>query len=136
MTEKQSNFKKDMQKMGLAGITAIFAVQCTHPIDSMRVRMQLQDHKVKKYRNLFHGIYTCAKEEGIVKGNYKGIVAASLREGVYRTLALGLYEPIKRTLNGDTPPNQVPSWKKFAAGAMSGCIGSIAGNPLDILKVR
>lgn len=59
-----------------------------------------------------------------------------MREGVYRTLALGLYEPIKRTLNGDTPADQVPTWKKFAAGAMSGAIGSIAGNPVDILKVK
>ena len=59
-----------------------------------------------------------------------------MRESVYRTLALGLYEPVKRTLNGNTPADKAPAWKKFAAGAISGAIGSTAGNPMDILKVK
>jgi len=81
-------------------------------------------------------LYVVAKDEGVVKGNYKGIVAAIARESVYRTLAIGLYEPIKRELAGDVPANKVPTWKKFASGALAGMIGSTAGNPLDILKVR
>ena len=48
--------------MGLAGITAIFAVFCTHPIDTIRVRMQLQDHKVKPYKNMWQGMYRIARE--------------------------------------------------------------------------
>lgn len=76
------------------------------------------------------------QEQGLVNGTYRGLGAACLRESVYRTLALGLYEPFKRVLHGDGPPEKMPTWKKFAAGAMAGAVGSTAGNPLDILKVK
>ena len=52
---------------------------------------------------MIQGMYRMYKEQGLRYGNYRGLGAACLRESVYRTLALGLYEPIKRVLNGDTP---------------------------------
>ena len=52
-----------------------------------------------------------------------------MREASYSTLRLGLYEPIKRNL-GD----EGAIWSKFAAGALSGMIGSAIANPADLLK--
>jgi hypothetical protein len=37
---------------------------------------------------------------------------------------------------GETDPRDTPLWLKFAAGSMSGAVGSIIGNPFDTLKVR
>ena len=59
-----------------------------------------------------------------------------MREASYSTLRLGLYEPIKRQL-GEEPAGQPQAiWKKFAAGALSGMIGSALANPADLLKTR
>ncbi len=74
-----------------------------------------------------------AKEEGWKKGVYKGIEASCFREATYSTLRLGLYEPIKRGL-GKNQDGAI--WKKFAAGALSGIIGSAISNPADLLKTR
>jgi len=46
-----------------------------------------------------------------------------------------LYEPIKRAL-GATDPANTPTWKKYAAGALSGLLGSGIANPADLLKTR
>jgi hypothetical protein len=75
-----------------------------------------------------------SKNEGI-KGLYKGITATWLRESVYSTLRIGLYEPFKVQFGG-TDPEHTPIWIKFAAASMAGMIGSILGNPIDLLKVR
>ena len=74
-----------------------------------------------------------AKEEGIKKGIYKGIEGAWMRESVYSTLRLGLYEPIKRAAGV-----KKDSWmiSKFLAGSASGLIGSVLANPADLLKIR
>jgi hypothetical protein len=48
-------------------------------------------------------------------------------------LRLGLYEPIKRSLGSD---KKGAIWKKFAAGALSGIVGSAIANPADLLKTR
>ena len=81
------------------------------------------------------GIFKIASEEGLRKGIYKGLLASCARESVYSSLRLGLYEPIKRTLSPNEGVKQ-PVWIKFAAGALSGLIGSAIANPADLLKTR
>jgi hypothetical protein len=58
-----------------------------------------------------------------------------MRESIYSSLRLGLYEPFKRIL-GATDPKNTPFYLKFLAGGMSGFIGSALANPTDLLKVR
>jgi hypothetical protein len=58
-----------------------------------------------------------------------------MREAVYSSIRLGLYEPFKIML-GETDPKHTPLWMKFAAGSLSGAVGSVIGNPFDTLKVR
>jgi hypothetical protein len=64
---------------------------------------------------------------------WKGIGAAWLREASYTSLRLGLYAPIKHAMGVKNDSHFV---FKFAAGSAAGAIGSIAGNPFDVLKTR
>lgn len=124
--------------MFLAGIASICAGVCTHPIDTCKIRLQIQvplANGTKKYKNLVHGIYVIGTEEGLRNGIYKGIGASCAREASYSSLRLGLYEPIKRMI-GSGPGQQNAMWKKFAAGGLSGAIGSAIANPADLLKTR
>lgn len=77
-------------------------------------------------------IKVIAKEEGVA-AFWKGIGAAWLREASYTSLRLGLYDPIKHAM-GVTKDSAF--FFKFAAGSLAGAIGSIAGNPFDVLKTR
>ena len=132
----KSNFKTDMQRAGLAGIASMISASCCHPIDTIKIRMQLQPvmpDGTKKYPNMLSGMRIIAMEEGMRKGIYKGIEGALLRESVYSTLRLGLYEPIKRVTGVKKDSN--PVWK-FLAGGASGLIGSGLANPADLLKIR
>jgi hypothetical protein len=65
---------------------------------------------------------------------WKGVNAAWLREASYTSLRLGLYEPIKVLFGADHP--SAPFYKKFLSGSAAGAIGSIAGNPFDVLKTK
>ena len=73
------------------------------------------------------------KDEGMA-AFYKGINAAWLREASYTSLRLGLYEPLKDVIGAEG--KDASFLKKFLAGALSGGIGSIAGNPFDVTKTR
>jgi hypothetical protein len=87
----------------------------------------------KKYKNMLQGILLVNKEEGLRRGIYKGIEGAWMRESVYSTLRLGLYEPIKRQMGVTKDSNMM--WK-FLAGSASGLIGSTIANPFDLIKIR
>lgn len=128
--------KGDVYRALLAGFASMIAVSFTHPIDTIKIRMQLQQKAAdgtKKYPNMVSGIAIIAREEGIRSGIYKGIEGAWMRESVYSTLRLGLYEPIKRGMGLKKDSSAV---YKFIAGGMSGLIGSGLANPADLLKIR
>lgn len=119
-------------------MASVCAASVTHPLETVKTRMQMQDVAKKgakniQYGNIFKGFYVIVQNEGFL-AIYKGIKASWLRESVYSTLRLGLYEPIKQVI-GCTGHND-PFYKKFAAAAASGAIGSFMASPLDLLKLR
>ena len=62
------------------------------------------------------------------------VTASLMREAVYSTIRLGAYEPVKE-LFGASKHNS-PLWKKLAAGATTGAVGSAIATPTDLVRVR
>ena len=65
----------------------------------------------------------------------KGVTASCIREVFYSGLRLGLYEPTKHAM-GATDRHNTPLYIKFAAGAVTGALGSALTTPFDLVKVR
>ena len=128
-----STYQELLRNVSAAGSSAVIAVTGIHPIDVIKTRLQVTS-KTHDYKKLgIHGtIRTIAKEEGI-PAFWKGIGAAWLRESSYTSLRLGLYGPIKKALNIQKDSN---FFMKFLAGSLAGGLGSIVGNPFDVLKTR
>eukprot|EP00605_Chrysophyceae_sp_TOSAG23-4_P002453 GSChrysophyteH1.ASY1.ANO1.2712.1 assembled CDS len=124
-----------LKGMGAAGISAVTTVTFIHPIDLLKTRLQVSgDGGGRNYKSLGIGgtIRIIAREEGIASF-WKGIPAAWLREASYTSLRLGLYDPIKKIM-GVKPDSMFIL--KFTAGSLAGALGSIVGNPFDVLKTR
>lgn len=119
-----------LTQIGMAGSSAVITVTFIHPIDVVKTRIQIGDGSmgvVSTTRQVVNG-------EG-VGALWKGVNAAWLREASYTSLRLGLYEPCKIAF-GCTTPESTTFLKKFAAGSAAGALGSIAGNPFDVLKTQ
>lgn len=136
MNKESSQFRKDLIQLCLGGITVVTAGFTVHPIDTVKIRMQLKSNKLadgtRKYKSLPHGLWKIANEEGIRRGIMKGVEASCLREGSYSTLRIGLYEPIKRQIGGEDGK----VWKKFISAGVAGAIASAIANPADVIKTR
>lgn len=121
-----------IQQVGMAGTAAVITVTFIHPIDVVKTRIQISS----EYSAL--GMGGTAKKivggEG-VSALWKGVNAAWLRESSYTSLRLGLYEPCKVAF-GCTTPENTTFVKKFCAGSAAGALGSLAGNPFDVLKTK
>jgi hypothetical protein len=116
----------------MAGTAAVITVTFIHPIDVVKTRIQISP----EYASLgMPGTFKrIAGNEGVA-ALWKGVNAAWLRESSYTSLRLGLYEPCKVAF-GCTSPETTTFAKKFAAGSAAGALGSIAGNPFDVLKTK
>jgi hypothetical protein len=100
----------------------------------VKTRLQVSGDGGRNYKSLGIGgtVRVVAAEEGVA-AFWKGIGPAWLREASYTSLRLGLYDPIKQVMGVKKDSNFI---LKFAAGSAAGAIGSIAGNPFDVLKTR
>lgn len=111
------------QSMALGGSSAVFAVNFTHPIETVKTRMQVSGL----------GISTTVSEvakEGI-PSFWKGLGFAWGREISYTSIKLGAYAPVRDWLGAGA---DAPFYMKFLAGAITGGVGSAVGNPFDVMK--
>eukprot|EP00577_Skeletonema_sp_RCC1716_P017634 CAMPEP_0113400810 /NCGR_PEP_ID=MMETSP0013_2-20120614/16334_1 /TAXON_ID=2843 ORGANISM="Skeletonema costatum, Strain 1716" /NCGR_SAMPLE_ID=MMETSP0013_2 /ASSEMBLY_ACC=CAM_ASM_000158 /LENGTH=274 /DNA_ID=CAMNT_0000285929 /DNA_START=131 /DNA_END=952 /DNA_ORIENTATION=- /assembly_acc=CAM_ASM_000158 len=120
-----SNKPSLLQSTALGGTAAMFAVNFTHPIELVKTRVQVSNEGI---------IATCSstmRNEGVA-AFWKGIPWAYCREGSYTAIRLGAYAPVRDAIGAGAP--DAPAHMKFLAGALTGAVGSVAGNPFDVLK--
>jgi hypothetical protein len=113
----------------------VITVTGIHPIDVVKTRLQVSGGEgTRNYKALgiSGSVKVIAAEEGI-SAFWKGIGAAWLREASYTSLRLGLYGPIKKVMGIKNDSHFI---MKFSAGSLAGALGSIVGNPFDVLKTR
>ncbi|KAL4376507.1 hypothetical protein GQ457_02G016530 [Hibiscus cannabinus] len=145
------------------GIASIVAGCSTHPLDLIKVRMQLQGETQAPNPSLqplrpslsLHSKPASAvhlrpsasarvgpiatgirifKTEGVA-ALFSGVSATMLRQTLYSTTRMGIYDILKHKWS-DPHTKTMPLARKIAAGLIAGGIGAAIGNPADVAMVR
>ncbi|XP_074579996.1 mitochondrial uncoupling protein 5-like [Curcuma longa] len=151
------------------GVASVVAGCSTHPLDLVKVRMQLQGEYVSPAVSglrpvvALHGTAGVAtlphhhpaplppprrpgpiavgvqilRTEGAA-ALFSGVSATVLRQTLYSTTRMGLYDMLKRKWSGsgNDGAGSLPLHRKVAAGLFAGGIGAVVGNPADVAMVR
>ncbi|XP_059436113.1 mitochondrial uncoupling protein 5-like [Corylus avellana] len=147
------------------GIASIVAGASTHPLDLIKVRMQLHGEphlSNPAYRPALAGSSTgynmslhvappppprvgpisigarIVQAEGMA-ALFSGVSATVLRQTLYSTTRMGLYDILKRKWShnsGSESGNNLPLTRKISAGLIAGGVGAAVGNPADVAMVR
>ncbi|KAL2349028.1 hypothetical protein Fmac_003028 [Flemingia macrophylla] len=140
------------------GIASIIAGCSTHPLDLIKVRMQLQGENPTALTRpaslafqpgstvhvappmpqprvgpIAVGI-RLVQQEGIA-ALFSGVSATVLRQTLYSTTRMGLYDVLK-TKWTDPAAGTMPLGRKIEAGLIAGGVGAAVGNPADVAMVR
>ncbi|XP_075320550.1 mitochondrial brown fat uncoupling protein 1 isoform X3 [Odontesthes bonariensis] len=90
-------------KMASAGAAACVADLITFPLDTAKVRLQIQGEKSAvegiRYRGVFGTISTMIRTEG-PKSLYNGLVAGLQRQLCFASIRIGLYDTVKDFYTG------------------------------------
>uniref|UniRef100_A0A665UQL3 Dicarboxylate carrier UCP2 n=1 Tax=Echeneis naucrates TaxID=173247 RepID=A0A665UQL3_ECHNA len=124
-------------KMASAGAAACIADIVTFPLDTAKVRLQIQGEKKAvegiRYRGVFGTISTMIRTEG-PKSLYNGLVAGLQRQLCFASIRIGLYDNVKNFYTGgkDNPGVLV----RILAGCTTGAMAVSFAQPTDVVKVR
>lgn len=148
------------------GIASIIAGCSTHPLDLIKVRMQLQGENAPKPNpvqilrpalafgqtgtttihvgstpvpqprvGLISVGVRLVQQEGVT-ALFSGISATVLRQTLYSTTRMGLYEVLKNKWTDREAGGTMPLVRKIEAGLIAGGVGAAIGNPADVAMVR
>uniref|UniRef100_UPI0037E7D55E mitochondrial brown fat uncoupling protein 1 n=1 Tax=Semicossyphus pulcher TaxID=241346 RepID=UPI0037E7D55E len=124
-------------KMASAGAAACIADIVTFPLDTAKVRLQIQGEKTAvggiRYKGVFGTISTMIRTEG-PKSLYNGLVAGLQRQLCFASIRIGLYDNVKNFYTGgkDNPGVLV----RILAGCTTGAMAVSFAQPTDVVKVR
>ncbi|KAI1083952.1 putative dicarboxylate carrier protein [Whalleya microplaca] len=113
------------------GTASSLAACVTHPLDLVKVRLQLRSGDAPK--NTIGTFLHILRSDGPT-GLYNGLTASLLRQMTYSTVRFGVYEDLKRRY---TPEGTKPSLPLLIGlSTFSGFLGGISGNAADVTNVR
>eukprot|EP00760_Papus_ankaliazontas_P033555 PhM_4_TR6428/c0_g1_i1/m.86490 len=116
-----------------AAVAGGTAALLTHPMDVVRLRMQLNVSKATMKSSgtaeLMHALSATPP-----RALFRGIGAAGVRESVWCSVRLGLYEPLRQG-TVDALGREHLFASRMVAAVTSTLIGTVAAHPFDLLKV-
>ncbi|KAM4794629.1 dicarboxylate carrier UCP2 [Rhinophrynus dorsalis] len=123
-----------------AGTAACIADLFTFPLDTAKVRLQIQGEskaplnmKTAQYKGVFGTITTMVKTEG-PKSLYNGLVAGLQRQMSFASVRIGLYDSVKQFYTKGS--EHVGIGSRLLAGCTTGAMAVAVAQPTDVVKVR
>lgn len=121
---------------GLSGMVATTVIQ---PVDMIKVRLQLAGEGARtgpKPTPL--SVTREILAQGKITDLYTGLSAGLLRQAVYTTARLGLFDTfmIRLTARAKEKGQQIGFAERAAAGLSAGGLAALVGNPADLALIR
>uniref|UniRef100_A0A8C5MAV2 Uncoupling protein 2 n=1 Tax=Leptobrachium leishanense TaxID=445787 RepID=A0A8C5MAV2_9ANUR len=123
-----------------AGTAACIADLFTFPLDTAKVRLQIQGEtkapvnmQSAQYRGVFGTISTMVKTEG-PRSLYNGLVAGLQRQMSFASVRIGLYDSVKQFYTKGS--EHVGIGSRLLAGCTTGAMAVAVAQPTDVVKVR
>ncbi|XP_069664782.1 putative mitochondrial transporter UCP3 isoform X1 [Haliaeetus albicilla] len=124
-----------------AGVAGCIADLCTFPLDTAKVRLQIQGEVriprsigTVEYRGVLGTLSTMVRMEG-PRSLYSGLVAGLQRQMSFASIRIGLYDSVKQLY---TPKGAESTGlaARVLAGCTTGAVAVTCAQPTDVVKVR
>ena len=117
------------------GSGAIFSSVCIHPIDLVKVRLQVANTAAEGRISGVAIAKSVVRNEGVMV-LFSGLSADIARQAVYGTAKIGLHDSFSQKLKVLNNGKPIPFYQKTLSAMSAGAIAAVIGNPFDLALVR
>ncbi|NXB73349.1 UCP3 protein, partial [Donacobius atricapilla] len=124
-----------------AGMAGCVADLCTFPLDTAKVRLQIQGEvriprtvSSVEYRGVLGTLSTMVRTEG-ARSLYSGLAAGLQRQMSFASIRIGLYDSVKQLYTPKGADNTGMA-TRLLAGCTTGAVAVACAQPTDVVKVR
>uniref|UniRef100_A0A8B9NQY8 Uncoupling protein 3 n=1 Tax=Accipiter nisus TaxID=211598 RepID=A0A8B9NQY8_9AVES len=124
-----------------AGVAGCIADLCTFPLDTAKVRLQIQGEvriprsiSTVEYRGVLGTLSTMVRTEG-PRSLYSGLAAGLQRQMSFASIRIGLYDSVKQLYTPKGAESEYPG-ARVLAGCTTGAVAVTCAQPTDVVKVR
>lgn len=133
---KSTSTAHKLKNFGIGGISGMVATCFVQPIDMVKVQIQIKsgDNPGVKY-----GPLSTAKSifaDSGVKGFYRGIDSALMRQAVYTTARFGIFLNLSDYVKQQNNGANLSFAQKGMCSLAAGGLGSLVGTPADMILIR
>lgn len=135
---KENQEKPNLPKKFLiGGMSGMFTSTIIHPMDTVKVRIQLTGEMGTSAVNAnpFSMGRTIFKEGG-VRAFYPGLSAALTRQCLYGTIRIGAFNSALTVFEERNGGEPLPFYQKAMIGLTTGGVAAMASNPADMALIR
>ena len=130
-----ASYAETVQPFVCGGMSACFASFVIHPIDLVKVRMQLIDTTKGAVPGPWTMTTSILRNDGF-PALYSGLSASLTRQATYGTARIGLHSWISGELKKYNGGSAIPFWQKAVSSMASGGMAVCIGTPFDVALVR
>jgi len=127
------------RSMFQGGVAAMAGAAASHPLDLIKVRLQIQGEGPSVPGQNKLGPVAMGKSifrnDG-AKGMFSGLTASLLRQALYSSVRFGVYDKLKTSVGQAQGKDELNVWQKVGCGLAAGGVGAICANPADVAMVR
>jgi len=128
-----------LMQLTTAGVAACIADLFTFPLDTTKVRLQIQGEggAATHSSGVLRTMFTIGRQEG-VGALYSGLVPGLQRQMAFSAIRIGAYESVReqyKEMTGAKEGVQLLA-VRVAAGVTTGTLAILAAQPTDVVKVR
>ena len=107
-----------------------------NPLETMKVKLQLQPESPRIYDGMLGGLSKAVAEDGLLQGLWlPGLAATFIRSFTYVGFRIGLYPTVKKAVQAKSDGRDTLA-VKILSGCFTGAIGSALFCPVDVVRLR
>jgi hypothetical protein len=124
-------------KIVSGGVAGAIGSYIANPFDLIKVRqMAVLPNQTTPYKNCFHAAFLIYRDEGGLKGLYRGVAVTVARAAVVTSAQLSTYDHTKHLLINNTSFFKDNFVTHLVSSLVAGFCTTAASSPVDVIKTR